>query len=177
ADNNKTIAAADESKLDSERIQKALDSCPKGQAVELKADGAHNAFLSGPLELREGVTLKIAAKTILFGSRDARLYDVRPGSCGIVDQSGRGCKPLIGGNGVTHAAVMGDGIIDGRGWAKVLGKDVSWWDLAEQARKGGNQNCPRILVLSRCDDFTLYRVTLKNSGNFHVAYSNGNGFT
>jgi len=73
--------------------------------------------------------------------------------------------------------VVGDGTIDGRGWAKVMGKDVSWWDLAEQARRGGNQNCPRILVLNRCDDFTLYRVTLKNSGNFHVAYSGGNGFT
>ena len=54
------------------RIQKALDGCPKGQAVELKADGAHDAFLSGPLDLRAGVTLRVDAKTILFGSRDPR---------------------------------------------------------------------------------------------------------
>jgi polygalacturonase len=72
---------------------------------------------------------------------------------------------------------MGDGVIDGRGWSKMLGKTASWWEIAEEARKGGNQNCPRILVLNRCDDFTLYRVTLKNSANFHVAYSGGNGFT
>jgi polygalacturonase len=176
-DGNKTLADADEGKLDTARIQKALDTCPKGQAVELQPEGAHNAFLSAALDLRAGVTLRIDAKAILFASRDAKLYEVRPGSCGIVDTSGRGCRALINGNGVAGAAIMGDGVIDGRGWAKVLGKDVSWWELAEQARKGGNQNCPRITVLDRCDNFTLYRITLKNSPNFHVSYRNGNGFT
>jgi polygalacturonase len=173
----KTLAEADEDKLDTDRIQKAIDGCAKGQAVELKADGAHNAFLSGPLDLRAGVTLRVDAKTILFGSRDARVYEVSPGSCGVVSQRGGGCRALINGSNVAGAAVMGDGIIDGRGWAKLIGKNVSWWDLAEQARAGGSQNCPRLMVLSRCDNFTLYRVTLRNAGNFHVAYSGGNGFT
>jgi polygalacturonase len=176
-DGNKTLADADEARIDTGRIQHAMDSCPKGQAVVLKADGALNAFLTGPLDLRAGVALVVDAKTILFGSRDAKLYEVSPGSCGIVSQTGRGCRAMINGAGVAGAGVMGDGTIDGRGWAKVLGKNVSWWDLAEEARKGGNQNCPRILVLNRCDNFTLYRITLKNSGNFHVAYSGGNGFT
>jgi polygalacturonase len=143
----------------------------------LKADGAHDAFLSGPLDLRAGVTLRVDAKTILFGSRDPRVYEVSPGSCGIVSQTKGGCRALINGSNVAGAAVMGDGIIDGRGWAKLIGKKVSWWDLAEQARAGGSQNCPRLMVLSRCDSFTLYRITMKNSGNFHVAYSGGNGFT
>jgi polygalacturonase len=176
-DGNKTLAEADESRLDTARIQKALDTCPKGQAVELQPDGAHNAFLSAALDLRAGVTLRVDAKAILFASRDAKLYEVRPGSCGIVDASGRGCRALINGNGVEGAAIVGDGTIDGRGWAKVLGKNVSWWELAEEARKGGNQNCPRIAVLEHCDNFTLYRITLKNSPNFHVSYRNGNGFT
>ena len=176
-DGGKTVTDADEDKLDTRRIQKAIDGCPSGQAVELKADGGHNAFLSGPLDLHAGVTLLVDAKTILFGSRNPRDYDTRPGGCGIVDQRGHGCKALINGENAAHAAVMGDGTIDGRGWAKVIGRDVSWWDLAEQARAGGSQNCPRLIVLAHCDDFTLYRVTLKNSGNFHVAYSNGDGFT
>jgi polygalacturonase len=173
----KTLADSDEGSLDTNRIQKALDACPKGQAVELKADGAHDAFLSGPLDLRAGVTLRVDAKTILFGSRDPRVYEVTPGSCGVVSRTKGGCRALINGSNVAGAAVMGDGVIDGRGWAKLIGKDVSWWDLAEQARAGGNQNCPRLMVLSRCDNFTLYRITMKNSGNFHVAYSGGNGFT
>jgi len=176
-ENNRSIAEADESKLDTARIQKALDTCAAGKAVVLKRDDAHNAFLSGPLDLRANVALVVDAGAILFGSRDAKLYEVRPGSCGIVDQSGRGCRALINGNGVAGASIMGAGTIDGRGWAKVLGKDKSWWDLAEDARKGGNQNCPRIAVLDRCDNFTLYQITLRNSPNFHVSYRNGNGFT
>src|SRR5215469_2277277 len=172
----KTIADADESKADTARIQQAIDHCPAGQAVELKSDGASNAFLTGPLELRTGITLLVDGGVTLFGSRNPRDFDLRPGSCGIVDEHGHGCKPMIAVTNVTDAAVMGGGTIDGRGWAKLIGQKDSWWDLAEQARKGGNQNCYRIIVASHADNFTLYRITLKNSPNFHVTYS-GNGFT
>ena len=174
----KTVAEADESKLDTGRIQQAMDQCPPGQAVEVKASGAHDAFLSGPLYLRAGVTLLIAGKTMLFGSRNPRDYDIYPGSCGIVDQRGRGCRALINADHVGNAAVMGDGTIDGRGWATLLGQKVSWWDLAQEAKvRNASQNCPRLLQLFQSDNFTLYRVTLKNAPNFHVAYYGGNGFT
>jgi len=172
------LSDAEESKPDTTRIQNALDHCSSGHAVELKSEGQHHAFLSGPLELRAGVTLLVDAQTTVFGSRNPRDYDVTPGACGIVNERGRGCKPLIGGNDISGAAVMGDGAIDGRGGEKLLGQSVSWWDLAEQARVGNrSQNCPRILVLNHADNFTLYRITLKNSPNFHVSYNGGNGFT
>jgi polygalacturonase len=175
----------DERKLDTTRIQQALDTCPPGRAVELKS-GAGNAFLSGPLDLRKGVTLLVDAGVTLFASRDPRVFDTASngggaGRCGTVDQAGRGCRALINGNQVDGAGVMGDGVIDGRGGEKLLGQQVtqsvSWWDLAEKARAGGSQNNFRLIALSHCDNFTLYRITLKNSPNFHVAYSSGNGFT
>lgn len=172
-----TLAETDERQLDTRRIQDALDGCAAGKAVVLKSNGAHNAFLSGPLQLRRGVTLLVDGGAILLASRDPREYDRRPGVCGTVDQQGHGCKPLLSGEDVADAAVMGDGVIDGRGGSKLLGQQVTWWDLAEQARKGGSQNCPRIMVLNRCDSFTLYRITLRNSPNFHVSYNGGNGFT
>jgi len=172
------LAGIDESKPDTLRIQEALDHCPAGQAVELKPEGAASAFLAGPLELRAGVTLLVDAGATLFASRNPRDYDVTPGACGIVNERGRGCKPLIAADHVAGAGVMGDGVIDGRGPAKLLGQDVSWWDLAQEAKvKNANQNCPRIIVANKADNFTLYRITLKNSPNFHVAYSGGNGFT
>jgi polygalacturonase len=172
-----TLAEADENKLDTQRIQQALDRCKAGQAVELKSAGNHNAFLSGPLELRQGVTLLIDRDTILFGSRNPRDYDLEPGVCGTITESGHGCNALLNGRHVSDAAVMGDGIIDGRGGYKILGQDITWWDLAEKARAGGNQNNPRLLILAHCDNFTLYRIQLRNSPNFHVSYSHGNGFT
>jgi polygalacturonase len=172
------LTAADEDRPDTKRIQEALDRCAAGQAVELKGSGSASAFLAGPLLLRASVTLLIDADTFLYASRNPRDYDVSPGSCGVVNQAGRGCKALLTGDHVAHAAVMGDGLIDGRGPATLIGQAVSWWDLAQEAKvKNLNQSCPRILVLNHADDFTLYRIRLKDSPNFHVSYSGGNGFT
>src|SRR5258708_28069528 len=57
AQNNININALDEGKLDTDRIQTALDKCGPGKAVELKTFGGNNAFLTRPLESRTGVTL------------------------------------------------------------------------------------------------------------------------
>jgi len=170
------VAAADEGKLDTARIQAAIDACRPGSAVELRADGRRTIFLSGPIHLKRGTTLVIAAGVTLFASRNPRDFDVSPASCGIVDDNGRGCRPLIR-VAEDGAAVMGDGVIDGRGGSALIGSRESWWDLAEDARKAGHQNCPRLIVADHANDFTLYRITLKNSPNFHVVFSGGRGFT
>src|SRR6185437_4448288 len=149
----KHLSDADESKLDTARIQEALDHCSAGHAVELKADGEAASFLSGPLQLRAGVTLLVDAHVTLYGSRNPRDYDITPGACGTVDKGGRACKPLIGGTDIAGAGVMGEGVIDGRGNSRLLGQNVSWWDLAQEAKvKNLNQNCPRILVLNHADN-------------------------
>jgi polygalacturonase len=174
-----TLAPADESKPETDRIQKAIDSCGKGKGVALQAHGDANAFLSGPLQLREGVTLVVDKGTTLFESLDPKILELSPGSCGVVDSApGRGCKPLISVEHVSGAGVMGDGVIDGRGGEKLMGKDVSAWDLGQQALKdGGGQKVSRLIVANHADNFTLYRITLKNSPNFHVAYNAGDGLT
>src|SRR5678815_2354509 len=136
------LALADEAKLDTQRIQAALDSCGPGRAVELKAAPGRDAFLSGPLQLRAGVTLLVDAGVILFASRNPREFDTRPGACGVISAGGGGCKPLIGGTRVEGAGVMGDGIVEGRGGEAMLGATTSgttWWQLADQARTGGTQ--------------------------------------
>ena len=178
--------------------------------MELKSGAGHDAFLSGPLELRRGVTLLVDKGVILFGSRNPRDYDVVPGLCGTITEkkypytqgiSGHACKPLIGGNDVADAAVMGDGIIDGRGGKNVgaghllvgiggevdPGLAIGVHELgarrgqssgrASPHRARGLQNNPRMMILAHCDNFTLYRIQLRNSPNFAVSYAGGNGFT
>jgi polygalacturonase len=175
-----SIVPEDETKLDTARIQAALDACPPGRAVVLQpASYRTDAFLSGPLDLRKGVTLVLDRGAYLFGSRNPRDYDVKPGVCGTITDEGasRGCRGLINGDGVADAGIMGDGVIDGRGGETILGQSITWWNLADKARAGGSQQNPRLIVLNRCDNFTMYRVTLMNSPNFHVGYSGGNGFT
>ena len=173
----RSLATADEHKLDTARIQHALDHCAKGHGVLLSAHAADNAFLSGPIELRAGVALIVGRGVTLYGSRDASLYAITPGSCGVVNHKRDGCKPLISVDRVAGASIMGEGTIDGRGGEKILGSPYSWWDLAEQARAGGRQQVPRLIIANYADNFTLYRITLKNSPNFHVSYNHGNGFT
>lgn len=172
------LREVDEDRLDTERIQAALDHCTAGHAVVLSAEGQHNAFLAGPLSIPHDVTLLVNQGTMLLGSRDPAVYARSSGSCGLVSNTPQpGCRPLINIASAPNAAVMGDGVIDGRGNAKLLHQDVSWWDLAEQARKGGRQEVPRLIVADHSDNLTLYRITLKNSPNFHVVFSNAQGFT
>jgi polygalacturonase len=206
-----SLPAVDEQKLDTARIQKAIDKCGKGRAVLLHVNETNNAFLSGPLELRPDVTLIVGLGVTLFASRDPALFAVSPGSCGIVSHGPgpspqrprlfeppvvggpgpppqrqgpvvggpgpRGCKPLISVDHAPDSAIMGDGVIDGRGGEKMLGSEYSWWDLAEQARAGGSQQVPGLIAADSSDNFTLYRITLRNSPDFHVVYNHGNGFT
>jgi polygalacturonase len=68
--------------LDTARIQQALDACAPNHSVELAAEqpaGPNeptlNAFVTGPLQLRDGVTLHVDAHVTLYGSRDPRVYD------------------------------------------------------------------------------------------------------
>ena len=89
-----------------------------------------------------------------------------------------GCRPLISATNVTNAAIMGDGTIDGRGYAKLLGKDFSWWEMARRAEpKDDIYFSTRLLVANHADGLTLYRITLHNSPNFHVSVNGTNGFT
>jgi polygalacturonase len=192
---NDKLAEADERKLDTARIQSALDRCTPGMAVELKPSSGDNAFLSGPLEMRTGVTLLVDEGVTLFGSRDASLYEMKGsgagGVCGTIAADAPpavfpapqtpargGCRPLISVKGVTAAGIMGDGVIDGRGYAKILGKDYSWWEMARRAEpKNERYFTPRMIVADHADGLVLYRITLHNSTNFHVSVNGTNGFT
>ena len=168
--------------LDTLRLQQALDHCEKGKAVELASDAGNTAFLIGPISLRAGVALLVDKGVTLYGSRNPEYYAVSPGSCGLVnDQTSMGCKPLITAKSATGSGIMGDGAIDGQGGARMMvdGKAAanSWWNLAEDAHTAGYQQAPRMIDADLTDDFTLYRITLKNSANLHVSFHRGDGFT
>jgi polygalacturonase len=154
-------------------IQKAIDSCARGQGV-----GVRGSFVMGPIRLKAGVTLIVDRGAVVSASLNPREYDLTPGSCGVVNKTGHGCKALITVENAPDSGVMGDGVIDGRGGEKIKGQKDSWWDLAQEAKiKNENQSVPRLIQTAHSDNFTLYRITLKNSANFHVSFTQGAGFT
>lgn len=195
---------------DTERIQNALDGCEPGHAVELvlpkfgpmvARNPGYNAFLSGPLELRNGVTLVVDKGVTLYASRNPAEYEIfQPeagrgarGLCGTsmprpaqfptfsVNQAARpkgGCRALITADHVQNAGVMGEGTIDGRGYAKLTGKDYSWWQMARRAQPHDDLYfAARLISADYADGFTLYGIHLNNSMNYHVGVSHTNGFT
>lgn len=169
-----TLAPADEQKVDTARIQRAIDRCGKGRAVKLRVNEEMNAFLSGPLVLKPQVALVLDRGVTLFASRDAALYDRTMGSCGVASDVTAGCKPLISVEKADGVAVMGDGTIDGRGGEKMLNGQSSWWDFA---KGNGSARIPRLISADNSDHLTVYRVTLKNAPAEAVFFDHGDGLT
>jgi polygalacturonase len=172
------LSGESEATPDTARIQEAIDHCTADRAVVLQASGGRNIFLAGPLVLRPGVTLVVDANAALFASRDPRDYALTPGSCGVVNEKGHGCKPFILADRAPGSGIMGDGSIDGRGGAVLIGQDVSWWDLARTAKVlDKQQSVPRLIAVQKSDGFILHRITLRNSPNFSVGVDQTKGFT
>lgn len=188
---------------DTTRIQSALTSCTNAASTSLAtnkvvrlvsgANGA-NAFLAGALNLPSGVTLWIDKRITLFASRDPRQFDKTKGTatCGTITPSDNGCNALITAAKTSNSAVVGDGIIDGRGGSQLIssipndpallkrpdGTAMSWWDIGWQANvvQNASQNNPRLIQINNGRNFTLYRVTLQNAPKFHVVPSGTDHF-
>jgi len=174
------LSDAAEQSPDTKRIQDAIDGCAPGKAVVLRSEGRKDVFLSGPLHLKAGVTLVVAARTALFASRNPRDYDLTPGSCGVVAEKKTNCAPFISVLKAPGAGIMGDGAIDGRGGSPLLGAPgrVTWWDLAKDAKvRDLHQSCPALIVARESDNFTVYGITLRNAAKVHVVADKLDGFT
>jgi polygalacturonase len=154
-------------------IQQALDKC-KGHIVKLAA----GRYDSGPLEFPMDTTLWLDKGALLSAIPDPRLFDDGTGACGTIDQRGRACRPLIHIADASNTSIVGDGEIDGNGGQPMIGKTETWWQLARRAQKeNGKQNVPRLIVIDRGRNVTLYRVRLANSPNFHVVANRVQGLS
>jgi pectin methylesterase-like acyl-CoA thioesterase len=163
---------------DTARIQAAIDKCAPRHAVHLAGSNEKLAFTSGPLTLRSGVTLVIDRGATLYASTDPAAFDRGAGTCGSNDKLGRGCKPLISADDTDNSGIMGEGAIDGRGGHLIDGKPESWWQIARRAQKeDAHQNVPRLIEVNKSREFTMHRITLRNSPNFHVTLNRVDGFT
>ena len=187
---------ATSTELDQSRLQTALTACQgTNQAVELTMDASsgNNAFLTGPITIPTGVTLLVDPGVTLYFSRNAQDYDTTPGThtCGTVNNNSNtaSCHNLITISNANNSGIMGYGKLNGRGGDVVLNSfptagfegsttGKSWWDLATDADSlSASQQNPRGIQISNSTNITLYKITFKNSPNFHVATNTINGFT
>lgn len=99
----------------------------------VNSTGAGNAFISGPLTLPSGVTLWIDKGATLYASRDVMAYSPKLAGpyCGNTAVGAKGgsssnCTALITGTNLVNSAVVGDGRIDGRGYAEIVTSDAKY---------------------------------------------------
>ena len=176
---------ASETAFDTARIQTALTGCASGKAVELSASGANDAFLIQPINIPTGVSLIVDGGVTVFASRNPADYQISGAeTCGTYGASGNGCSNLIKfANNSTNAnsGIYGYGVIDGRGGSTMLvnGADsgITWWTNADQATTASESQDNFVMMsVTKSTNFTLDKITLRNSPMFHVVWS-GTGFT
>ncbi len=171
---------------DTSALQTALSSSGcAGKAVEVvMGSGGQNAMVIAPIAIPKTVTLLVDGGVTLFGSRNAADYQISASSstCGSTD-GGSACNPLISlgqstvngtgqYTGTTVTGLMGYGVINGRGYDKLItisGSTVtvlsnSWWDNAV----GGAEDSPVLVYSYKTASAVLYKITLLNSPHFHV---------
>lgn len=148
-------AAADGVRDDRAALQRAIDTCAaKGGGEVRLASG--RTYLSSPIELRSGITLRLERGAVLLGTADHRAY--APGL------GGRGVRPLVGGDGVHDVAIVGEGTIDGQG--------STWWPEARRLKAQGIEPPrPRLVQISNVRNLRVAGVTLQNSAMFHLVPS------
>jgi polygalacturonase len=128
--------------------------------------------------LRAGVGLEIDAGVTLYASPDPAAYDRGNRTCGTNGNAGGGCVPFLAVTGGSGGGLYGPGTIDGQGGHDMAGQSESWWQLSRRAQREHNtQNVPHLIVLDHAREFTMYRITLRNSPKFHVVLNQVDGFT
>ncbi|OSR65031.1 glycoside hydrolase family 28 protein [Pseudomonas syringae] len=177
-------SAAFDSQPDQDRIQSAIDGCAAGQAVQLvKGAGDSSAFLSGPLQLKSGVTLWVDEGVTLFASRNPKDYDNGKGTCGVATVANQdACSSLIYAKNTRASGVIGKGVIDGRGGSLLTsGANAnlrSWWDLVYQKTlSNAYQQKPRLIQVSGGTDFVIQGLTLQNAPAFNIVTDGVTGVT
>jgi len=173
--------------FDTSRIQSALTSCASGETVELSigttyngVSGTYNAYQIQPITIPAGVTLSIDAGVFVFASLNPNDYDVTSGSCGLVTSGSASCKSLITMSSANGAAIMGQGVINGRGGDVMenTSPTMTWWQLLDESETLGDSYARPILIsISNSNSVILYEIQIENAPQQHVVYNYGNGFT
>ena len=148
----------DGSTKDTAVIQRAIDACaPKRGTVVLEG----GKFLSAPLTLKSGVTLRIAPGATLLGSRDLEDYPIRQ------DAKWRRVA-LLHGDHLRNVTVNGGGTVDGSG-------DV-FWKLAHEHRVPGDTSGsggfprPMLIDITESQHLEFSNLTAQNSPMYNFTF-------
>ena len=146
-------AVGDGATLNTAALQKAIDTCSaEGGGVLVFPAGR---YLTGTIELKDGVTLRLDAEAVLLGSTNAADYrNVDPFMAG--DGIPQGYALIVAVN-AQRVGLEGTGTIDGQG-------------AAVKAAQAPYAVRPFLVRWIRCADITVRDVHLRNSGSWGMHF-------
>ena len=140
-------ATGDGKTKDTKAIQAAIDDCAKSHGTVLI--GGAPMFVSGPLSLATGITLKIATGTTLAASSDHDDFAEQE------EFHDKARAPFLGAKDAENITINGGGTIDGRG--------DSWWPHREEG-----YTRPRLIVFDHCKHILMENITAQNSAMWQI---------
>ena len=157
---------------DTAMLQAAILACPAGGRVLVPP----GEYVTGPLFLKSHVTLEIADGATLQLLTDRNRFPILPGDNPTADGEGEVLLGLFEGcavdgfagalNGINteDAAIIGEGVIDGRA------QESDWWIRPKEVRTACRGN---LLYTQRCKGLLVQGLTFMNSPswNLHPAFS------
>jgi len=135
---------------DTEALQRAIDACAeKKGTVRLTA----GTYLSAPIVLKSGTTLKLDKGATLLGSQEMKDYPAK------TEFREPGLQALVSATNATDVTITGEGTIDGAG--------EPWWAVARTVKNAGvmgnDHPRPRLVVFDHCKHVLVEGVTIQNS--------------
>ncbi len=145
-------AVGDGRTLNTKALQAAIDACGKdsGGTVLVPA----GSFLTGTLELKDNVALKIAAAGRLLGSSNINDYYRGKGV-----PPGNGNFALLYASNARNITVEGSGTIDGNGASFYNGRG----DGTGPGQHGGNMERPHLIIFYNCRNVFVHDIFLTKS--------------
>ncbi len=147
-------AVGDGQTLDTTALQATIEACSHAGGGTVYVPAGH--YLTGSLFLKSHITLYLDAGATLLGSQNAADYPLIANRWEGVSRETH--APLIGGDDLTHIAILGRGTIDGRG--------AYWWDL--HRRRTLDHPRPRLISFSRCTNVLIEGITCINSPSWTI---------
>jgi uncharacterized repeat protein (TIGR02543 family) len=186
--------------LDNSLLTTAWASCPTGQAVELVAGTSGQlGFVMAPFSIPTGKSLIVDAGVSVKASRNRA--DFGGTNCGLVTTASSSCNHWITSPSTTGSGIYGYGTFDARGWdifttgSAPAGMTQGFYYNRIQAycnnhggaingspactvnASGNNSYGPNALNLVGAKNFTLYKTTIQDAGNFIFNWQSGDGLT
>lgn len=147
-------ATGDGQTLDTAALQAAIEACSRagGGTVYVPA----GQYVTGSLFLKSHIALYLDAGAVLSGSQNPADYP--PVENRWEGVSRKTHAPLIGGDDLTHIAVVGRGTVNGRG--------EFWWKLHREHALDYPR--PRLISFSRCTNVIIEGIACTNSPSWTI---------